>query len=176
MKYPSGKGYLKMILATDDDHGIGKDNKLPWHCKTDLAIFKEKTLDTFIIMGHNTAKSLPNGKPLLNRTNIVLCRELPENPVHGFLYFHSVEDILEFVEGEKAWVIGGAEIYRLFIDECEEIHETNIAGNFNCDTKFVVHKEIGHQVRSKSVSLVDGMSISMVQSVLSDSITIWRKK
>ena len=64
---------LCMILATDMDYGIGKNNTLPWHCSVDLMVFKALTKDQVIAMGHNTWKSLPK-KPLPDRDHIVLSR------------------------------------------------------------------------------------------------------
>lgn len=163
------QNYLNMILATDNEYGIGRGNDLAWFCKEDLQLFKKKTEGTYIIMGHNTAKSLPNGKPLPNRINVVLCRELPENPITGVIYMHSVEDILEFVEGESAWVIGGAETYKLFIEHCDEIHETDIEGHHNCDVFF----DVAEHVTKHQWNIVHPIEF---KNTIAQSVTIWSNK
>lgn len=124
---------LIAILATDDMFGIGKGNDLAWHCSQDLQIFKNKTSGKTIVMGRKTLESLPKGKPLPNRTNIVMTRKVPENPVQGVQYCTSKEEVLTLAKEEEIFVIGGAQIYDLFSDHYDEIHETNIGGNFNCD-------------------------------------------
>ena len=163
-------GFLKLIVATDNDYGIGKGNDLAWHCPEDLQIFKNKTSNSIIIMGRKTLESLPNGKPLPNRTNVVLTRTMPEKPVHGVIYFHSVEDVLEFVEGENAWVIGGAEVYKQFIEHADEIHETDIHGCHDCD----IHFDSG-ELLSKTHECRNVFPETFKDSK-AYSITIWSKK
>lgn len=125
---------LIALLATDDYNGLGKDNKLAWHCPEDLKIFKEKTENHIIIMGRKTLESLPKGKPLPNRTNVVLTRKTPQNPIEGVVYVNSVEEALEYCkDAEVAYVIGGAQIYEAFGKYCDEMHETNIEGNHSCN-------------------------------------------
>ena len=131
---------MKAIVATDERGGIGRDGDLAWYCKEDLQLFKEKTNGHIIIMGRKTLESLPSGKPLPNRISVVLTRDMPENPITGVIYMHSVEDVLEFIDDVDSWVIGGSEIYKLFLDHIDEIHETIIEGDFRCDTFFNIRK------------------------------------
>ena len=63
---------MKAIVAVDKKWGIGKKNDLLFSLPADMAYFREKTLNKVVVMGSNTLKSFPNGKPLKNRTNIVL--------------------------------------------------------------------------------------------------------
>jgi hypothetical protein len=63
---------MEAIVATDLLGGIGKNNSIPWHSKTDLQFFLNKTINNVVIMGKNTFLSLPHKKPLKNRLNIVL--------------------------------------------------------------------------------------------------------
>jgi dihydrofolate reductase len=164
-------GFLNMIVATDNDYGIGKGNDLAWHCPEDLQIFKTKTSGSIIIMGHKTLKSLPKGKPLPNRTNVVLTRNPPLVPVEGVMYFHSIESVLKFVEGKEAWVIGGSEIYNQFIEHADEIHETDIHGQHDCDVFFDTHDLLFKTHESKNV-----YPNTFGHSCIAYSITIWSKK
>ena len=61
---------LNMILITDVDYGISKNNKIPWYFTEDLKYFNKITINNICIMGSTTAKDL--GKPLKNRINIVI--------------------------------------------------------------------------------------------------------
>ncbi len=163
------QNYMNIILATDDEYGLGKNGGLAWFCKEDLELFKRKTQGTHIIMGHNTAKSLPNGKPLPNRINVVLCTKVPENPIEGFYYFTTVKGILSFVKGFDSWVIGGAEIYKLFIDHCDEIHETDINGIHDCDVFFKVADHVNrHAYRTEYPKTF--------KDSLAYAVTIWSNK
>ena len=61
---------LSIVVAMDENHLIGKDNKLPWHLPADLAYFKKNTTGKSIVMGRKTYDSI--GRPLPNRRNIVI--------------------------------------------------------------------------------------------------------
>ena len=63
---------MNFIVAVSENYGIGKDGKMLFDLKKDLQYFKEKTLNKVVVMGSNTLKSFPGGKPLKNRTNVVL--------------------------------------------------------------------------------------------------------
>ena len=125
---------LIAMLATDSMFGIGKNGKIPWNCKQDLAVFKRSTLGKTIVMGRKTLESLPKGKPLAGRTNIVLTRKTPENPVEGVVYETDHKKIIELSKTQEVIVIGGSEIYSLFELDFDEIHETSISGGYECDT------------------------------------------
>ncbi len=127
---------LIALVATDDEGGIGKNNTLPWRCPEDLQLFKEKTQGKAVVMGRKTLESLPNGKPLPNRVNIVMTRKVPENPIEGVIYCTDKQRVLEKAKNGEIFVIGGAEIYALFGDFVDELHETNIDGDYDCDTSF----------------------------------------
>ncbi len=63
---------MNLIFCADKNFGIGKDNQMLFNIKQDLAFFKQKTLNNVVVMGYKTLMSLPDKKPLKNRTNIVL--------------------------------------------------------------------------------------------------------
>ena len=115
---------IHLIWAQDENSGIGKDGKLPWHISEDLKNFKRLTSGSTILMGRNTWESLPV-KPLLERRNIVLSsKEIPDVECYT-----SVEKCVETLDGEgteKLFVIGGSTVYRNFIHRADELHITHM--------------------------------------------------
>lgn len=126
---------LSMILATDLNGAIGRNNGLLTHIPEDLKHFKELTEGKVIVMGRKTAESLPNGRPLPNRVNIVMTRNLPSHDFStpkefGFIYCKDFEKILKIAETEDVFIIGGAEIYKLFEKYVETIYWTLLEKEF----------------------------------------------
>ena len=100
---------LAIIVARAKNGVIGVNNTLPWHLPEDLKHFKNTTLGCPIIMGRNTWLSL--GRPLPGRRNIVVSRN-PEFKAEGAETFTSLEDAIDACSAvEKAFIIGGAQIY-----------------------------------------------------------------
>ena len=88
---------LKILVAFDENRVIGKNNALIWHLPADLKRFKALTTGHVIIMGRKTFESI--GKPLPNRTTIVISRQ-PDLQIEGAIMAHSVEMV--FLEGGEA--------------------------------------------------------------------------
>ena len=133
---------IAMIVAMDESGFIGKDGDLPWRMSSDLKRFKELTTgDGFnaVVMGRKTWDSLPEPyRPLPERTNIVLSRDssLRLDEAEIALYDGRAEEI-GYSEGcDELWVIGGAEIYDLMIQRCEEIHVTTVHTSVDGDAMF----------------------------------------
>ena len=119
---------VHLIWAQDENGGIGKSGHLPWHVSEDLRNFKKITLDSTIVMGRKTWESLPI-KPLPNRENIVLSKTLDAN----ILTFKSYEDCIYDLQkrsASKVFIIGGRSMYKLFFDDADFLHITNIV--FQC--------------------------------------------
>lgn len=125
---------LTIIVAFAEDQVIGKDNQLIWHLPNDLKRFKSLTTGKPIIMGRKTFESI--GKPLPNRENIVLTRD--KSWEHdGVKVFHSKEAILNYLENEAhVYVIGGAEIYKLFLDNADFLEITYVEAKIDGDAFF----------------------------------------
>ncbi|HRK62257.1 MAG TPA: dihydrofolate reductase [Candidatus Omnitrophota bacterium] len=124
------------VVAMAQNKVIGKDNKLPWHFSADLKFFKTLTTGQTVIMGRKTHESI--GRPLPNRENFVLSKKGLANPLLSgkapeVRYFGSVETALQNVRTEKAFIIGGAEIYRQTIDKIAGIYLTLIHQDFDGD-------------------------------------------
>ena len=125
-----------MIAAAAENNALGKDNDLLWHLPDDFKRFKKLTSGHKIIMGRKTYESFP--KPLPNRTHIIITRD--NNYTVDFeecIIVHSLEDAIDQVEDEIAFIIGGGEIYKQGEKESDKIELTRVHGNFeDADTYF----------------------------------------
>ncbi len=126
---------LTIIVAIDAQHGIGINNTLAWHLPEDLARFRKLTIGHAIIMGRKTFLSI--GRPLPGRRNIVLTRQTDWQP-DGIEVVHSLQDAIQSVVNDDAFIIGGAELYAQVLPDCCELLVTEIQADFQCDTFFPV--------------------------------------
>ena len=111
---------MNAIAAVSLDWGIGKDNDLLFHIGEDMKRFRALTTGGTVIMGRKTLDSMPGGKPLPRRRNIVLTRQ-EDFAREGVEVARSQEEVLRLTAGEdpeKVWVIGGGEIYRQLLPYC----------------------------------------------------------
>jgi len=118
---------LILIAAIGPRGELGYSGRLPWHYPEDLKHFKETTFGHPIIMGRKTYHSL--GRILPNRPHLVLSRGAPDISKDNVYWFNSVEDILSWcrdTQCEKAFVIGGSEVFRLFESQCDYAYITHI--------------------------------------------------
>jgi len=119
---------MKLIVAVAKDWGIGNKGNLLFHLPEDMEFFKNTTKNNVVVMGRVTLLSLPGGKPLRNRVNIVLTRD--ENfEEDGCIIVHSVEELLKELENydsDKVFVIGGSKIYYELYPYCSEAYITKI--------------------------------------------------
>lgn len=111
---------LSMIFACDEKGAIGKDGDLPWRQSTDLKHFKRTTLEKIVVMGRKTWESL--SQPLPKRRNIVMTRQGVDDDVETM----SFEQVMSLAEEHEVMIIGGGEIYELFLEHAKEIHRTVI--------------------------------------------------
>lgn len=122
-----------LIIAVDQNWGIGKDNEMLFHLKKDLAHFRQVTLGKIVIMGRKTYDSI--GHALPDRDNLVLSQdqslELPDAKV-----FNRVFDILNYTMDDRSdtYVIGGAKIADLFLDVTQKAIITKIFDQKDADT------------------------------------------
>ena len=127
---------MKMIVAVDENWAIGNGNKLLCHIPEDLKYFKKKTEGKVVIMGRKTLESLPGGKPLPNRTNVILTRDMSFEK-DGCMVVHSVEEVLSLKEkysDDELMVTGGASVYRELLPYCDTCYVTKIHERFEADT------------------------------------------
>lgn len=110
---------------------IGREGKLPWHLPADLKRFKALTTGTVMVMGRRTFDSLPGLLP--GRRHVVLTRE-DEWRAKGAEVVHSVEQALAAARGQPVSVIGGAEIFELFLPMATRIELTEVLADVPGDT------------------------------------------
>lgn len=129
---------MNLIVAVDKNWAIGKENKLLVSIPADMKFFRETTGGKVVVMGRKTLESFPGGKPLKNRTNIVLTTDTSYR-VKDALAVHSVEELLEELKKypqEDIFVIGGESIYRQLLPYCTLAHVTKIDHAYEADTYF----------------------------------------
>ncbi|MCH5187898.1 MAG: dihydrofolate reductase [Oscillospiraceae bacterium] len=116
------------ILSASENWGIGKGGDLLFHLKADMKFFRTTTEGNVVIMGRKTLDSFPGGRPLKNRVNIVLTRDNSFER-EGTVVVHTPEEALLEAEryGKEVYIIGGAEIYKLFLDKCDACLVTKVA-------------------------------------------------
>lgn len=128
-----------IIVAADENNGIGKNGGIPWHHQTDLKFFKWLTANSTVIMGRKTYESLPISKNfgrLPGRKLKVLSRQLdylPDAEVYNSLY-----EALQKSGTSTTFVIGGESIYREALKSplLDRIYFTRIPGIHDADTFF----------------------------------------
>jgi dihydrofolate reductase len=123
---------IMMIVAMAEQGIIGKDESLPWKLSNDLQRFKKLTVsDGFnaVVMGRKTWESLPNGfRPLPERLNIVMSRDTKwsDDGAEIALYPGRAIEIAYANGCDELWIIGGSQIYELYLTHVEEIHVTRV--------------------------------------------------
>ena len=125
---------ITLIVAVADNGVIGRDNALPWHLPEDLKRFKRLTMGKPMIMGRKTFESI--GKPLPGRRNLLVTRDtnyrLPGvEVVHG-----ADEAIAATADVPEIMVIGGAELFRLFLPLAGRVHLTRVHAKVEGDVKW----------------------------------------
>ncbi|HET6243501.1 MAG: dihydrofolate reductase [Bacteroidetes bacterium] len=122
------------LVAVAKNNVIGKDNKLPWYLPADLRFFKNLTTGHHIIMGRKTFESF--GKPLPNRTSVVITRKKDYNS-QGCIVVHSIEEAIKTAAVEKEiFIIGGEEIFSQSMSIADRIYLTRINEEFEGDAFF----------------------------------------
>lgn len=114
---------IVLVVARADNGIIGKDGRLPWHLPADLRHFKSVTMGAPMIMGRRTFQSLPGLLP--GRRHIVLTRDTGWSAA-GAEVAHTPDEALALAGPGDVAVIGGAEVFALFLDRAERIELTEI--------------------------------------------------
>lgn len=149
-----------VIAAVAENNVIGKDGDIPWRLSEDFQHFQDKTMGHPCVMGDKTYESLPdNAKPLPGRENIVLTFDKNYNPP-GTKIFFSWEDAMEYLKDkEKAYICGGASIYKLGLKVADTLELTRIHKEIDGDTFFpeinfdeweLVKKEDGEGINKRT--------------------------
>jgi dihydrofolate reductase len=127
---------VSAIVAVAQNGVIGKDNQIPWYLPADLKYFKKVTTGHHVIMGRKCFESI--GRPLPNRTNVVITRD-PFFVATGCVVVHSIEEALNLAfenEESEAFIIGGGEIYRQSLQYWDTVYFTEVNINPEGDIFF----------------------------------------
>lgn len=123
---------MKIIAAADANWAIGYRGDLLVRIPEDLKFFRDMTLGKTVIMGRKTLDSLPGGRPLPGRKNVVLTRDLGYQK-ENVIVIHNLTEVFQFPE---AFVIGGASIYQQLLPYCDTAYITKICKAFPADVYF----------------------------------------
>lgn len=124
---------LEIIVAMTKDRVIGKDGKMPWHIPEELKSFRTITTGGNIIMGRRTLESI--GKALPNRVNICVSKSLKE--FKGVRIVDDLSKLPDVVDYDKRmFIIGGSEMYKLFLSHATVLHLSIIKEDYEGDTYF----------------------------------------
>jgi dihydrofolate reductase len=127
---------ISLLVAMDEQQGIGKAGGLPWHISSDLRRFKALTMGHHIIMGRKTWESI--AKPLPGRKMVVISRD-SEYTAEGCTVVHSLKHALQLARKageEEAFVIGGGQIFTLALPDADKIFLTRVEATTSADTYF----------------------------------------
>ena len=127
---------ISIIVAMDEQRGIGVNNRLPWHLSADLKRFKSLTMGHHILMGRKTYESI--GRALPGRVMIVITHQQDFHP-QGCLVVPSLQEGLTLAEsrGEsEMFIIGGGDIFAQSLDYVDKIYLTQVHTVAYCDVFF----------------------------------------
>lgn len=127
---------MNLIFAVDKNWAIGYAGALLAKIPQDQKFFKEMTTGKAIIMGRKTLESMPGGRPLPNRLNIVITNQ-KDYKVKDVVVVYTIEEAVEAVadyKEEDIFVIGGETIYKQMLEECKVAYITKIDKEYEADT------------------------------------------
>lgn len=152
---------MDLIVAVDENWGIGKGNDLLFHIPEDMKFFRNTTTGKTVICGKNTLLSFPGSRPLPNRLHLVLTKS-GVDPDENIISFSDLDSLLSYVDShsdEEYFVIGGESVYRQLYKKCKKAFVTKIFDsskeadvhfpNLDLDPDFVVVSE-GERQESKN--------------------------
>ena len=129
---------MKAVAAMSLNRVIGRDGQIPWHLPEDFKWFKRLTTGQVVLMGRKTFASL--GKPLPNRTNLVLSRRAGK--IEGATVLHDLAALsANHFKPREIFVIGGAEIYAQLLPRCTDLYLTVVQREVAGDTFFPPFEE-----------------------------------
>ena len=127
------------ILNCDQKWGIGKKNGLLFSLPKDMEFFRKTTLNHVVCMGENTLLSFPKSKPLKNRINIVLSKDITHN-YEGVINVHDYDEFLRMIakygENEDVFIIGGASIYNQTLPYVDLVYLTKVEADGGAEVFF----------------------------------------
>lgn len=126
---------ISLIAAHGQDFVIGKEDWMPWHLPKDFQYFKDMTLSKTIVMGRKTFETFDG--PLPKRDHIILTSK-EDYEVEGCRVVHDLDGLIEELQAreDEVMIIGGGEIYKLFLPVADRLYITYIDHAFEGDTYF----------------------------------------
>ncbi len=124
---------ISMIVAHDVNREIGFNNQLLWNVKEDMQFFKRVTTGKIIVMGRKTFESI--GRPLPNRTNIVLTRDHTYKP-EGVNVVTGIDTIFGLAMTYDVFIVGGGEIYKTFLPFTDNLYVTEVMRNDDKEVEY----------------------------------------
>jgi len=150
---------LSMIVAVGRNREIGFENKLLWDLPSDMAHFQKTTTGHVVILGDKTFESI--GKPLPNRTSIIVTLNKNYQVPEGCYLVHSIEDAIakakELTPDDEVFVIGGATIYKLFLPYTEKLYITEVDDAPEADTYFPDYSEFKKVISESEIQEENGI-------------------
>lgn len=126
---------ISLIAAMGRNRVIGNNNALPWNMPADMKRFRDLTRGRPIIMGMKTFISI--GRVLPDRPNIILTRDHDWQAPEGAVAAHSPQEAITIAKShEEVMVIGGEQIFRIFLPLAQKMYLTLIDHDFEGDTRF----------------------------------------
>ena len=149
------------IVAISKNYAIGKDGNLPWHYSADLKFFRETTTGNAVVMGANTWRSI--GKPLPNRLNVVLSRSDLETPPE-VMKLNAVDEVAELSKllVKDVFIIGGAQIYKVFADVIEKWIVTFVPETVDGAEAFIPEDFLDGFEVEKTIDLDDDLHVKIL--------------
>lgn len=118
---------MKIIVAVDENWGIGSNGELQVRNKEDLNRFKEITTGNIVVVGAKTLETFPNKLPLKNRINIILNDKSENQQIDNNYIINSLDEAYKIIKDlnkqfpeKEVFIVGGASIYEQFLEYCDE--------------------------------------------------------
>ena len=127
---------IRAIVHADKKWGIGKNNDMMFSLPKDMKFFRETTVGHTVVMGGNTLRSFPNGKPLKNRVNIVLSRGHVCDECVFVRDMDALKAEMKARKNEDIFVIGGGAIYKELLPYCHEALVTKVDADGGAEVFF----------------------------------------
>lgn len=130
---------MNLIACVDSEWGIGYNNELLVRIPSDQKFFRTMTTGKVVVFGRKTIETFPGGKPLKDRTNIILTKSQTYEKKGDEIVAHSVEECLEILKNypsDEVFICGGSSIYEQFLPYCDKAYITKLDRSFAKDAYF----------------------------------------
>lgn len=129
---------MNLIVAVDENWGIGNQNELLIRIPADHKFFREETTGKVVVIGRKTLETFPQKMPLAGRTNIILSTN-QSLQIKGAKVVNHIDSLLKELEkysDQDIYVAGGGSVYRQLLPYCNVAHVTKIEHSYAADTYF----------------------------------------